>query len=254
MNEMAALNPEVQKIQKKHSDDPQKAQVEIQALYAKHKVNPLGGCLPMIIQLPIFMALNYIMQSSAVYIKRLGGVYDALAAGVMSVPDYVANIKDLAWPHVPKGMTIDLAVKGDLLKVLYKFTQDDWTALFSRLPAQASGSLAPFFAQKEGVEHFFGIDLLANGSLSFPAVLLPVLAALFTFLSSWLAMKLNGTRAMDDAMKNQQRVMMIMMPVFIGWMCLSFSAGVGVYWVASNMFQLIQQIALNKIFAKKEQA
>lgn len=57
MNRMKALQPEINKLKDKYKDNPKKMQVETMGLYKKHKVNPLGGCLPILLQLPIFFAL-----------------------------------------------------------------------------------------------------------------------------------------------------------------------------------------------------
>lgn len=57
MRAMQALQPQVNAIRSKYKSDPQRLQQETMALYRAHKVNPLGGCLPMIVQVPIFYAL-----------------------------------------------------------------------------------------------------------------------------------------------------------------------------------------------------
>lgn len=57
MREMQKIQPEMKKIQEKYKDDPQKSQQEIMQLYKKHKINPLGGCLPILIQMPFLIAL-----------------------------------------------------------------------------------------------------------------------------------------------------------------------------------------------------
>jgi YidC/Oxa1 family membrane protein insertase len=61
MKRMQAIQPMVEEIKKRHKDTPQKAQAEIMELYRKEKVNPLGGCLPMLIQLPVFVSLYQIL-------------------------------------------------------------------------------------------------------------------------------------------------------------------------------------------------
>ncbi|MCC7495531.1 MAG: membrane protein insertase YidC [Fimbriimonadaceae bacterium] len=55
MAEMQRLQPVVQELQKKHKDNPQKLNQEMMAIYAEHGVNPLGGCLPMVLQIPVFI-------------------------------------------------------------------------------------------------------------------------------------------------------------------------------------------------------
>ena len=57
MKAMQALQPRIKEIQQKYKDDREKLNAEIMALYRAHKVNPLGGCLPMLLQLPVLYAL-----------------------------------------------------------------------------------------------------------------------------------------------------------------------------------------------------
>ena len=57
MARMQVLKPELDRITEKHKNAAQKKQQAMQALYAKHKVNPLSGCLPLFVQFPIFMGL-----------------------------------------------------------------------------------------------------------------------------------------------------------------------------------------------------
>lgn len=64
MKRMAAVTPLVNQIREKYKDNPQKQQQEIMALYKEHKVNPIGGCLPMLIQIPVFIALFVVLRSA----------------------------------------------------------------------------------------------------------------------------------------------------------------------------------------------
>lgn len=54
---MGAIQPEMKKVQEKYKNDPQKAQQEVMKLYKENGVNPMGGCLPMLVQMPILFAL-----------------------------------------------------------------------------------------------------------------------------------------------------------------------------------------------------
>ncbi len=65
MREMQALSPKLKEIREKYKDEPMVAQTKMSELYREHKVNPLGGCLPMIIQIPVFIALYYALGSAA---------------------------------------------------------------------------------------------------------------------------------------------------------------------------------------------
>lgn len=62
MKKMADLAPEIQKLQKKYKDDPQKLQQEMMRLYAEHGANPISGCLPILAQIPIFIAFYNVLM------------------------------------------------------------------------------------------------------------------------------------------------------------------------------------------------
>jgi YidC/Oxa1 family membrane protein insertase len=64
MKQMQALQPQLNALRAKHRSDPQRFQREQMALFRKHRVNPMGGCLPMIVQVPIFYALYLTLQYS----------------------------------------------------------------------------------------------------------------------------------------------------------------------------------------------
>ncbi len=64
MKRMQEIQPLVKAVQAKYKDNVQKQQQEIMALYKEHKVNPLGGCLPMLIQIPVFIALFVVLRSA----------------------------------------------------------------------------------------------------------------------------------------------------------------------------------------------
>jgi len=64
MKAMQALQPHMEELRKKHKDNPQKLNKELMLLYKEHRVNPLGGCLPFILQIPIFFALYRVLINS----------------------------------------------------------------------------------------------------------------------------------------------------------------------------------------------
>lgn len=69
MKAMQALQPQINALRAKHQKDPQRLQRETMELYRKHGVNPMGGCLPMVVQIPIFYAL-YVVFSLAVELQN----------------------------------------------------------------------------------------------------------------------------------------------------------------------------------------
>lgn len=87
MAAMKELQPMMKEIQEKYKDDPQKQQKETIALYRKMKVNPLGGCLPMLLQFPILITLFFFFQNSMLIRQK-----SFLWADDLSAPDYILDL------------------------------------------------------------------------------------------------------------------------------------------------------------------
>lgn len=94
MRKMSALAPKMQELKEKYKDDPTRMNQEVMKLYKEHGVNPVGGCLPMMIQIPIFFGL-FSMLGQAAELRNapfLWWVHD------LSQPDTVAHIPGVGWP------------------------------------------------------------------------------------------------------------------------------------------------------------
>ncbi|MFM2325546.1 MAG: hypothetical protein RL244_2425, partial [Pseudomonadota bacterium] len=64
MAKMKAVNPKVQALRERYKEEPQKMQQEMMRIYREEKVNPLGGCLPILVQIPVFIALYWVLLST----------------------------------------------------------------------------------------------------------------------------------------------------------------------------------------------
>ena len=93
MKRMQALAPEVKALKEKYKDDPQKFTQKQMELWKKHKVNPMGGCLPMAIQMPVFIGF-YTMMRSAI---ELRGAHFLWVAD-LSKPDTLFMIPGINFP------------------------------------------------------------------------------------------------------------------------------------------------------------
>src|SRR5438132_3277631 len=93
MRQMAALSPKMQELREKYKDDPTRMNQEVMKLYKQYGINPVGGCLPMMIQIPIFFGL-FKMLGQAVELRnaRFLWVKD------LSQPDTIAHLPLLGWP------------------------------------------------------------------------------------------------------------------------------------------------------------
>src|SRR6266568_1264816 len=95
MRQMSALSPKMQELRDKYKDDPTRMNQEVMKLYKQYGINPVGGCLPMVIQIPIFFGL-YKMLSQAVELRNAKFLW----VRDLSQPDTVAHLHlpFLAWP------------------------------------------------------------------------------------------------------------------------------------------------------------
>jgi len=93
MRRMALLNPKIQELRDKYKDDPTRMNQEVMKLYKGYGINPVGGCLPMMIQIPIFFGL-FKMLGQAVELRNA----QFLWVHDLSQPDTVAYLPGLGWP------------------------------------------------------------------------------------------------------------------------------------------------------------
>lgn len=297
---MRKIQPEIKKIQDKYKDDladpevKRKMNTEMQKLYSKHKYNPFSGCLPLIIQLPIFIALYYIMQNSYSFIDTINDTYKDIAQVIIEdtskdkdsgvvlldkrdeingirnksekdrsedeknlLADYDSN-KFVFWydfsvneitAMVPEDMAEEFNTLEEkyMIKAFDKFSMEQWDKVKSVF---RSDRINQNIDKKENIEYFgFGINLTEVAGFGMPGIIITILSGLTTFLSSWLMMRKN--KNMDSAMQSQQKIMMITMPLIMAWITSGLPCGVGLYWIVSNIFMIVQQQALNKYYENK---
>ncbi len=276
---MRKIQPEITKLQQKYSTaskDPEvqkKLAAETQKIYAKHKYNPFGGCLPLIIQLPIFFALYYIMQNAFLYIHHISDVYNNIANIIISNADqsFFDNVlKDITLSKVPASLQANFHVltnPSDLCKLLNKIDVGQWKAIVDALPDSVSAQLDKLYAQQTAIESFLGVRMtervgfdIGNLFTNFTDVknlklLIPILSGFTTWFSSYLMTSKNSVD--NQQLAQQQRIMNIVMPLMMAWITVSLPAGVGLYWIVGNIFMVIQQQFFNVYFdrlAKKDNA
>jgi YidC/Oxa1 family membrane protein insertase len=93
MRQMAALSPKMQELKDKYKDDPTRMNQELMKLYKQYGINPVGGCLPMMIQIPIFFGL-FKMLGQAVELRNAKFLW----VRDLSQPDTIAHLPLLGWP------------------------------------------------------------------------------------------------------------------------------------------------------------
>ena len=248
---MALIQPEINKIKEKYGNtkDPEllrKQQMEISQINAKNGVNMLGGCLPVLFTMPLFIALVYILRQSYLFVDPINQLYTEIADVFYSLPDIEA-IKSVIIGKIPKGMEFHPGDMKDMLKAINAFNAEDWKNILAAIPEQA-GTLQGLLDKKQSIEYFIGFNLIENCGFAFPGIIIPILSAVTSFFTSLLSMKSQSSANADPAAQSSQKMMMYAMPAMMFFFTLNVSAGVGVYWTVSNVFGVVQQYLMNKYY------
>lgn len=232
MTKMQKLQPKLQALQEKYKNDQQMLSQETMKLYKEYGASPMGGCLPLLIQLPILISLYRVIYEPLKYMCHFG-------------TEKIASLAEEAGIALKGNMMaqIDVAQKLDIINF-----------------------------------NFLGLNLADKPELSLAAwatLLIPVLAAVTTYLSSKITqwMNKNDNDKKKDEPQKPQRVlstepkrneqngapsaegmtksMSVVMPIFTLWITYTLPMAMGLYWIASNVFAILQTVLLNGFYAKR---
>ncbi|MCL2285988.1 MAG: YidC/Oxa1 family membrane protein insertase [Firmicutes bacterium] len=277
MMRMRELKPELDKIQAKYgnSKDPEivkKMNAEKQVLMQKHDANPLKGCFPMLLQMPLFIGLNFIMRQAFLYITYLRELYNDISVAIQQVPGYIELLWPIAEDLIPSriiknneevlhlmnrgysfeaareqvGDVISLSVPADLSRVISRFTSENWAWLQEQVPAYYWTIIGQLNEYRHSIETFFGLSMVEQSGWTWPYIVLPLLTVITMFCSQWVSQQRMADPNADEKVKMQQKMMLIIMPIFIGFITVGLPGGVALFWVTSQIFQLVQDLILNK--------
>ena len=208
MARMQEIQPQIQEIQKRYKNDKEKLNTELMKVYQENKVNPAGGCLPLLIQMPILFSLYYVISSP---LKYMLGKTDAMITELYSkvpVSEHIANIKDIS---------------------IINF--------FSRHPDQID-SVSNILKSSDLLNmNFLGLNLglvpkwnpteIMNSPIAvqyFALLLIPILAAVTTFISIKFSSASTANSAGNEMAASMNRSMMMMMPLMTASMQSSTSS------------------------------
>ncbi len=247
MIQMNMLNGEMQKLQKRYAKDQQRYQLEVQKLYEKEGVNPMGGCLwsmfPLLILFPVYAVVRRPM-------KYWLGLTDKVIEGVTAAVTGAGITLNRGYPEI---------------SILSHFFQDPSLLTTGQAAAEAAAREA---GQTVGALHginfsFLGIDLAATPQLKFwvdgvswasiGLLLIPVLTAVTAFLSSKIMMKtnqINQQSGEDNPAAKQSKMVMWMSPLMMLYFSFVMSAAMGLYIIANSVFSVGQEIICGKMLKK----
>ncbi|MBN2858736.1 MAG: membrane protein insertase YidC [Sphaerochaetaceae bacterium] len=117
---MQALGPQMEELKAKYKDNPQKLNAEMGELYKKEGINPLGGCLPMLFQFPIFIALYGLLNK---HFELRGAVFIPGWISDLSLPESVYNFAPLTLPLIGSDLRLLPILYGTSMVLSFSLTQ-----------------------------------------------------------------------------------------------------------------------------------
>ena len=232
----AALRPKELAIRKKYNGrtdnaSKQKMSMEIQEMYQQNGYNPMGGCLPMLIQFPIIIALLNIVYNPLRYICGLSEeAITAVIAKVNSFPEYA-------------DVVFNSKRNIDLMAAVKKIGPEAFSGIEGFSDKISSVADIPDLTMFGGK-----IDLAGVPSFTTPSwlLLIPVLTFVAYFFSMKINRKLMYQPAQNDAaMGCSNKVMDITMPLMSVFITFTVPAALGVYWIFKCLIGVLKQFILS---------
>lgn len=273
MRRMSSLQPQVAKLQKKYANDKEKLNQKTAELYRKEHINPLSGCLPMLISLPVLFAMFAAM-------RMVANTELAKQAFDLILPPHAATNEPWLWVRnlwMPDSPFSAVIVDQNSLKAI---TADIWAQAFAKLEAVQVDGLAALGITAQNVTGELVFSVLQNSPTytaemakwaAMPSVnliftqlsiyannngyfILPVLAAVTQYLMT-LTQPQTAPATADasgNPMSGTNKFMKWFFPIFSLYICSSYNAGFSIYWVMANLISWGQGLVLNRIFEEQD--
>ena len=273
MRAMTKIQPKVLALQKKYANDREKLNLKLNELYRKERVSPMAGCLPMLISLPLLWFMFGAMRNMAneqtiqmiMHIKETGKV-PALQGwlwikNVFQPDSFMSTIL----PQVGDQLRMVLPVNGSAILTEANITAAKeflTTPEYAAIVAQYGGN--QFFLLPLNLI-FFNPTLMLPNSLNAlfnyanGLFLLPIFAALSQFFMTKFTTG-NQPKPEDGAEPDPNDAANAMnsgfmkwfFPLFSLWICAGYNAAFAIYWMAGNVIMIVQQVAVNWYFDRKD--
>jgi len=271
---MASVQPKMQALQEKYKNDQEKLNQKLQELYRKEGVSPMGGCLPMIISMFILFAMFYALRTFAneQLVTQFLTFYHNPSIDPSTLTDSFLWIRNLWMPDSPfatympdvqslqlvdfetwNDISAKLAAAGTIPQALQFADRNAMMAYITDVvtPFVASDVYAPYIAPVAGLGNLSILGLIRftiyeNGNGWF---ILPILSVASQLLMQKLTM--NQTQ-MDPAQGGSQKTMLYVMTFMSLYFCAIYNSAFALYWVVSNIYAIVEQIAFSKYFEQQD--
>lgn len=271
---MSSVQPKMAELQEKYKDDQEKLNQKMQELYRKEGVSPMGGCLPMIISMVILFAMFYALRTFAneQLVTQFLTFYHHPDMDPSTLTDSFFWIRNLWMPDSPfatylpdvnslqmvdfdvwNRISSGLASSGVIPEALSFANRNEMLAFIEDVvkPFVASDVYAPYVAAVPGLENLNILGLIrftiyqeGNGWF-----VLPVLSVLTQILMQKLTMK---NQPMPAEQAGSQKVMIWVMTFMSIYFCAIYNSAFALYWVVSNIYAIVEQIAFNRYFEQQD--
>ncbi len=249
MRKQQKLQPYLMELQEKYANDKERLQQATMKLYKDNNVSMTGGCLPMLIQFPILIGLYRVIQKPLTYLlnidfslaENVSHITDLVSRMVTEFPDVIGKLKDYTTDQLINMSQIQLSTWSQMLNG----AQDKWAINFDFLGLDLS------------VVPYKGVEYLLAGMFTHVDRILLILIPAVAILTTWLSMKQSQAMTKtpenaDNPAAQMSKSMNLMMPIMTGFFAFTLPSGLGLYWIISNVMQIVQQAILNNYFKKRE--
>lgn len=245
MRKQQKIQPILAELQKKYANDKEKLNRETMKLYKDNNISMTGGCLPMLVQMPILIGLYQVIQRPLSYLLHVDFNAPDVINRVYALRDAFADSKLI-------NQTEEMLARSYQMNIAQwaqQAGQTDWAINFkmffmdlSNIPSKAFSYIGEIFSGN--MEHLSIVSLL----------IIPVLAVATSYLSTKITQASTGQKKDDSNPVAQSAGMMTGMMIFMtGFFTLTLPAGLGLYWIVSSLMQIIQQVGLNAYFKNKKE-
>ncbi|MBS5135967.1 MULTISPECIES: YidC/Oxa1 family membrane protein insertase [Eubacteriales] len=247
MIQMNMLSGQMQKLQKQYGKDRERYNAEVQKLYEREKVNPMGGCLWSFIPLFILLPLYSIIREPLVYlmnvdVNNLSAIADVLNWGQVA---FDQNWIKTAGEAFNNGGYHQLYLSSLI-------TPENMAAV--QAVAGEGANIFPINFDFLGIFNLALVPQLKFWTISggFALFLLPVISAVSGFIFSLISQKTNAVNKQSaDAQNNPtMKTMLITMPLISLWIGFSMPAALCLYWIIQNLLSMVQEFICGKMLKK----
>jgi YidC/Oxa1 family membrane protein insertase len=224
---MQKLQPELKKIQNKHKDDRQKLNEEMMAFYKENNINPVSGCLPLLLQMPVFIILYrtlFQLLNRAPYGFDMGAATSRAATGINGGDG--AGIWERFGYFQPQHISHGSTLYQDL--------------------------------SNTRVMESFGINLAESAQKAlregYTSAMPYILLVLAVTALSYVQQKQVSGRNTSTQINPQQQMLMRVMPLFFAFISFTLPAGLVVYFFVSSAFRVAQQSLITRTMYRDDDA